>query len=105
MDVLREHRAQRVNDVRALWRRILFSVLTSNIGDQLRNHSFFYVSKVGWVLSPAYDSNPVAVDRKTRILPTVIDCDYLNLAVGGQTHMAVRKREENGPCTEVLGHL
>ena len=80
-DVLRQHRAQRVNDVRALWRRILFFVLTSNTGDQLRNHGFLYVLKVGWVLSPAYGLNPVPVDCKTRILSTVIDRDYLNLAI------------------------
>ena len=76
--------------MRALWRRILFSVLTSNTVDQLQNHSFLYVSEAGWVLSPAYDSNLVEVDRKTRILSTVIDRDYLNLAVGWQSHVEAR---------------
>jgi serine/threonine-protein kinase HipA len=44
-------------DLRELYRRILFSVLTSNTDDHLRNHAFLRVQN-GWALSPAYDLNP-----------------------------------------------
>ena len=44
-------------DIRELWRRIVFSVLVSNTDDHLRNHGFL-LSPQGWRLSPAYDLNP-----------------------------------------------
>ncbi len=45
------------NDIRELWRRIVFSVAISNTDDHLRNHGFLLTSN-GWKLSPAYDVNP-----------------------------------------------
>jgi hypothetical protein len=33
----------------------LFSILTSNTDDHLRNHGFLYDGPDGWRLSPAYD--------------------------------------------------
>lgn len=47
-----------IQDLEQLWRRILFSVCVSNVDDHLRNHGFL-LSENGWVLSPAYDINPV----------------------------------------------
>ncbi|MCD4682095.1 MAG: HipA domain-containing protein [Bacteroidales bacterium] len=45
-------------DLEELWRRIVFSICVSNTDDHLRNHGFILTDK-GWVLSPAYDINPV----------------------------------------------
>lgn len=45
-------------DLEQLWRRIVFSIFVSNTDDHLRNHGFILTSQ-GWVLSPAYDINPV----------------------------------------------
>lgn len=44
-------------DLRELWRRILFSIAISNTDDHLRNHGFLLGAK-GWQLSPAFDLNP-----------------------------------------------
>jgi serine/threonine-protein kinase HipA len=44
-------------DLRELYRRIIFSVLTANTDDHLRNHAFLR-ERDGWALSPAYDLNP-----------------------------------------------
>src|ERR1035438_6266966 len=38
VDVLRQHGASPKQDMRALWRRIVFSILISNTDDHLRNH-------------------------------------------------------------------
>ncbi len=46
------------SDLEELWRRIVFNICISNADDHLRNHGFLLTSK-GWVLSPAYDLNPV----------------------------------------------
>lgn len=45
-------------DLEQLWRRIVFSICVSNTDDHLRNHGFI-LTHVGWILSPAYDINPV----------------------------------------------
>lgn len=45
-------------DLAELWRRIVFNIAVSNTDDHLRNHGFIY-SKGGWLLSPAYDVNPI----------------------------------------------
>jgi serine/threonine-protein kinase HipA len=44
-------------DLRELWRRIIFSICVSNTDDHLRNHGFILTNH-GWLLSPAYDINP-----------------------------------------------
>ena len=41
-----------------LWRRIVFSICVTNTDDHLRNHGFILTDQ-GWLLSPAYDINPV----------------------------------------------
>jgi serine/threonine-protein kinase HipA len=74
-DALRQHGAASKDDVRELWRRIVFNVLISNADDHLRNHGFLYTGPTGWRLSPAYDLNPVPVDVKPRILTTAINED------------------------------
>jgi serine/threonine-protein kinase HipA len=74
VEAIRQHGAEVREDLRELWRRILFSVLISNVDDHLRNHGFLYDnSEGGWRLSPAYDINPVPVDVKPRILSMMID--------------------------------
>lgn len=51
--------AQPDHDLEQLWRRIVFYICVSNVDDHLRNHGFI-LQPTGWVLSPAYDINPVA---------------------------------------------
>jgi serine/threonine-protein kinase HipA len=75
VDILRQHGAAPKEDMRALWRRIVFSVLISNTDDHLRNHGFLWAGPAGWRLSPAYDLNPVPIDIKPRVLTTAIDLD------------------------------
>ena len=58
-DFLVRHGAQVSKDLEQLWRRIVFYVCVSNTDDHLRNHGFMLTPQ-GWVLSPAYDINPVA---------------------------------------------
>jgi serine/threonine-protein kinase HipA len=59
-------------DLEQLFRRVAFSVLTSNTDDHLRNHGFLR-ARNGWALSPAFDLNPNPQDPGT--LSTTIDMD------------------------------
>ena len=75
VDALARHGAQAKKDAHALYRRVAFNVLVSNVDDHLRNHGFLRVDKSGWTLSPAYDLNPVPADLKARVLTTNIDLE------------------------------
>jgi len=75
VDTLRQHGAAPKQDMEALWRRIVFSILISNTDDHLRNHGFLWTGPAGWQISPAYDLNPVPVDIKPRVLTTAITLD------------------------------
>lgn len=73
VDALTRYGAHARQDAQALYRRIAFSVLISNVDDHLRNHGFLRINDSGWSLSPAYDLNPVPADLKARVLTTNID--------------------------------
>ena len=75
VDALARHGADAKRDARALYRRVAFNVLVSNVDDHLRNHGFLRMERSGWTLSPAYDLNPVPADLKARVLATNIDLE------------------------------
>jgi serine/threonine-protein kinase HipA len=58
VEFIQNHGADVKNDLEQLWRRIVFNVCVSNTDDHLRNHGFILTNE-GWILSPAYDINPV----------------------------------------------
>jgi serine/threonine-protein kinase HipA len=68
-------------DLEQLWRRIVFSICVSNTDDHLRNHGFI-LKQGGWVLSPAYDINPVETGTGLKLNITEDDNALdLNLAL------------------------
>ena len=90
-EVIERHSPRADADLRELYRRIVFSVLTANTDDHLRNHAFLR-ERGGWALSPAYDLNPNP-DSRAR-LSTAIDLEdatasiELALSVGGYFRLA-----------------
>ena len=105
VDALRQHGSAPKEDMRALWRRIVFSILISNTDDHLRNHGFLYEGQAGWRLAPAYDLNPVPVDIKPRVLSTAIDLDdstaSLKLALSVADYFALKLDEARKIASEV----
>jgi serine/threonine-protein kinase HipA len=105
VDVLRRYGAAPKQDMRALWRRIVFNVLISNTDDHLRNHAFLYGGPDGWRLAPAYDLDPVPVDIKPRVLTTAIDLDdgsaSLDLARSVAAYFELDDREARAIAFEV----
>ncbi|MBF0452931.1 MAG: type II toxin-antitoxin system HipA family toxin [Candidatus Magnetomorum sp.] len=73
-DIIRSYGSCPQKDLRELFRRIIFSILISNVDDHLRNHGFLRDSS-GWRLSPVYDINPTPSDINERVLSTCIDFD------------------------------
>ena len=75
VDEIARQGARAKSDSIALYRRMAFNVLISNVDDHLRNHGFLRLERSGWSLSPVYDLNPTPADVKARILTTRIDLD------------------------------
>lgn len=104
-DALRQHGAAPREDMRALWRRIVFSILISNTDDHLRNHGFLYANTEGWRLAPVYDVNPVPTDIHARVLTTAIDLDdgtaSLDLAMKVAGHFELDSRAAGEIAAEV----
>lgn len=105
VDVLRQHGAAPKEDMHALWRRIVFSILLSNTDDHLRNHGFLWAGPAGWRLSPAYDLNPVPTDIKPRILTTAIDLEdstaSLKLALVVASYFELSPKEAHAIAAQV----
>lgn len=104
-DAIRQISSAPKEDLEALWRRIVFNVLISNIDDHLRNHAFLYPEPSGWRLSPAYDLNPTPIDIKPRILSTAIDLidpsASLDLALHVADYFDIEFRRAKKIITEV----
>src|SRR6185503_4193345 len=45
------------DNLKEIWRRMVFNACVGNVDDHARNHGFLRVTD-GWVLSPAYDIVP-----------------------------------------------
>jgi len=105
VDVLRQHGTAPKEDMHALWRRIVFSILISNTDDHLRNHGFLWAGPAGWRLSPAYDLNPMPTDIKPRILTTAIDLEdttaSLKLALAVASYFELGSDEARAIAAEV----
>ena len=61
-EFIMRHGATPDTDLEELWRRIVFNICVSNSDDHLRNHRFLLTPQ-GWVLSPAFDVNPIPSSR------------------------------------------
>ena len=59
IEFIEQYGASPTEDIKELWKRVVFSVAISNTDDHLRNHGFL-LTKRGWKLSPAFDVNPEA---------------------------------------------
>lgn len=57
-DAIRAHGFSPNQDLKQLWRRMVFNLLITNVDDHLQNHGFLHVGKGQWRLAPAFDINP-----------------------------------------------
>jgi len=107
-DSLHQHGASPTEDVRSLWRRLVFNVLISNTDDHLRNLGFLRLRGPGWRLAPAYDLNPVPLEFKPRILCTAIDEDdptaSLALALSVAEHFRLTPGQARETARQVASH-
>jgi serine/threonine-protein kinase HipA len=82
-DAVRQFGDQVGQDLRELWRRLVFSLLASNYDDHLRNHGFLMRQPGRWSLSPAYDLNPVPEMDRVHTWKTPISEDREEPSIEG----------------------
>lgn len=85
-DAIRTHGHAPTQDVRQLWRRMVFNLLITNVDDHLQNHGFLHVERGLWRLAPAFDQ-PVPGQG-----PGIQD---LAVRAGRADH---RREDAAGPC-------
>lgn len=104
VDFLRQQGSKPDEDLRQLWRRIIFNILISNTDDHLRNHAFLRDVE-GWRLSPAYDLNPCPVDVKPRVHALAIDeldgTASLEIALAVAARFGIKPDEANAIVAQV----
>lgn len=92
VEFIQNHGANVEQDLEQLWRRIVFSICVTNTDDHLRNHGFILTDR-GWILSPAYDINPV--ETGTGLKLNISDEDNsLNLDLALEVCEFFRLKEE-----------
>ncbi|OBX25712.1 serine/threonine-protein kinase HipA [Gelidibacter algens] len=79
-------------DLEQLWRRIVFSICVTNTDDHLRNHGFI-LTNYGWILSPAYDINPVETGTGLKLNISDVD-NSLDLDLALEVAVFFRLSEE-----------
>ena len=86
------------SDLEELWRRVVFYISISNTDDHLRNHGFLLTEK-GWILSPAYDINPVPTGTGLSLnISTIDNALSINLAL----EVAQYFRVSNEKAVEII---
>lgn len=101
VDFLTTHGGNITNDLEELWRRIVLSICVSNTDDHLRNHGFI-LTPTGWVISPAYDINPV--ETGTGLSLTISNSDNaleLDLAMSVANYFRVSDKRAHEIVNEV----
>lgn len=102
VDVIENYGTNVDDNLKQLWRRIIFSIAVSNTDDHLRNHGFILGEK-GWELSPAYDINP-SIDKDGLALNIDMDDNALDfeLAKSVGEFFRLSGSEMDGIIKEVL---
>ena len=101
-EFLTENGAKVTEDLNELWRRIVFSICVSNTDDHLRNHGFLLTNK-GWILSPAYDINPIENSSGLKLNINEDDNSLdLELAMEVHEYFRLNKKEAENIISKVV---
>lgn len=104
--VILQHGGSPREDLRQLWRRMVFSVLVRNTDDHLRNHGFLWDPASGWRLSPAFDINPTPIKEGAAVHALALDdrgdrTGSMDLVMGVHDHFGLSTQEAQTITQEV----
>lgn len=107
VDAISTHGSNAREDRVELFRRLVFTILVSNVDDHLRNHGFLWDGQGGWRLSPAFDINPTSPLEKARVLQTNINFDEgtcdISLALSVAEEFSLSNKDAKKIVSEVGG--
>ena len=100
-EFITQHGANVKEDLLQFWKRIVFSICITNTDDHLRNHGFLLTDK-GWILSPAYDINPI--EDGTGLTLNISEDDN-SLDIGLALSVASYFRIEEKQAEQIIGEI
>jgi serine/threonine-protein kinase HipA len=95
-DALRRIGARPTEDVRELWRRMLFNFLITNVDDHLWNVGVLYAGNGQWRLAPAFDLNPFpdrARESKTWLSQDTGPITSVEQLIDGSAYFGVQRAQ------------
>ena len=95
-DTLRRISSRPTEDVRELWRRMLFNFLITNVDDHLWNVGVLYAGNGQWQLAPAFDVNPFperARESKTWLSEDTGPITSLQQLIDGCTYFGLSREQ------------
>lgn len=101
-EFIAQYGVQPDQDLEQLWRRIVFYICISNVDDHLRNHGFI-LQPNGWMLSPAFDINPVVSGDGLKLnISNSDNSQNLELAKEVAEHFRVKSDKANDIIQETV---
>ena len=96
------HGAAPQEDLKELWKRIVFNIAVSNTDDHLRNHGFV-LTETGWRLSALYDVNP-NLEKDTLSLNITEDDNglFVDLAIDVSKYFGINQKEAVTIANDIL---
>lgn len=89
-------------DLKELWKRIVFNIAVSNTDDHLRNHGFILTEK-GWILSKLYDVNPNLDKNSLSLNITENDNELsVDLAIDVCDHFGIERNDAINITKDIL---
>ena len=99
---LTSHGASAREDLRELWRRIVFNMAVSNTDDHFRNHGFLLTPN-GWRLSPMFDVNPNPKGNYLSLNVTMNDSGIdVDLAIETASYFGLKKDDASDEAKRIL---
>jgi len=93
------------DDLRELYRRLIYSLLASNYDDHLRNHGLLLRAPGLWALSPAYDLNPVPEIDRGQTPKTAVTEDQEEPSISAALEAAPRFGIKSAESMAILGEV
>lgn len=102
VSIIRSRGCSPKDDLKELWKRIVFNMAVSNTDDHLRNHAFL-LKKSGWTLSPLYDVNPVPYGDELSLNVNEDDNRIsIPLAIETASHFDIKKEDAEKMAKEMI---
>ena len=101
-DLIREHGSSPKEDLKELWKRVVFGAAINNTDDHLRNHAFI-LNKNGWRLSPVYDINPSLYETPSLMVSSDYPEKNANSLINTAGLFGVSKADANDYIKKCVG--